>query len=775
MPTAPGTASVDGPRPAVEPPRRRLGRCPSALPVPLTRLVGRDREAAEAAALLRRPGVRLVTLTGPGGVGKTRLAIRVAAEMEPEFANGAAFVPLASVVDPGLVLPTVARALGVPESSGTPVLDRLAAALAEKERLLVLDNLEQVLSVAPTLAALLAACPGLRLLVTSRALLRISGEHDLSVPPLAVPDLRGAAPPPASELTDFDAVRLFVERARAVDPHLDPAGENAVAIAAVCRRLDGLPLAIELAAARVNLLPPPAMLARLERRLPLLTGGPRDLPARLRTMRHAIAWSHDLLAPEERVLFRRLAVFAGGFDLAAAERIGAAFPGSAEGMEGAGCWGGVGRTGRELPVLDGVGALIDQSLLRRVATGGEGGDPRFAMLETVREFALECLAASGEEADVRGAHAAFYLDLAEEAHAGTKGPDEGTWLDRLEAEHDNLRAAFDWALDAAPATALRLGRLLARFWAFRGYAQEGFDRLERALGRSDDGDLSQDRAGAANEAGALAEGLGRFDCAEALYGEALRVWHGLEDHGGAAKALGYLAYLAQLRGEPARAVELHTEAIASARIGGNARVAAVEQVNLAGALVALGDLAAGEALLNETLAYWRANDQTYHVSVVLNNLGTIALQRGEPDRAIAYHEESLRLKRELGHEPGIAQTLVGLGRALVAAGQVERGTALIADAVERHLTLADPRAAAVAQLHLGGAKELGGDDERAGALLAEAAATLHRLGDRASLADALEAIARRSLRRGGTSTGVRLAGAAAAIRQDTGSCREAQD
>src|SRR5215207_4909116 len=413
------------------PPLKSLGSRPNNLPRQPTAFVGREAEVRQVVDLLRREEVELLTLTGPGGTGKTRLALQAAAELLEDFADGVFFVPLAPLTASDLVPSAIASALGLRDEGERPLPDRLRDFLTDKQLLLLLDNVEHVSDAASLVADLLAAAPGLEVLATSRAPLRVRAEWEYPVAPLGLPPRQI---PPPEQLVQYEAVRLFVARAQAVKPDFAVDDGNAAAVAEICRRLDGLPLAIELAAARVRMLPPPALLARLDKRLPLLTGGARDAPERQRTLRDTIAWSHDLLAPEERVLFRRLAVFAGGCTLEAAEAVG--------NQDGA------------LDAFGGLERLCEHSLVRQDV--GPGGQPRFVMLETIREFGLERLAESGEEAAIRKGHAALFMELAEAAAPALTGPDPGPWLDQLETEHDNLRGALWWAVSTDGKVGVRL-------------------------------------------------------------------------------------------------------------------------------------------------------------------------------------------------------------------------------------------------------------------------------------------------------------------------------
>lgn len=439
------------------------------LPAQLTLLIGREREVAAACLLLRRPEVRLLILTGTGGVGKTRLALQIATELLADFADGVCFVSLAPISDADLVVPTIAQTLGLKEIPGQPLLALLKTSLSEKHLLFLLDNFEQVAAAAPQLSELLIACPHLKILVTSRAALYLRGAHEFPVPPLALPDL--ARLPESETLSHIAAVALFLQRAWASEPDLQLTAANARAIAEICVRLDGLPLAIELAAARSKLLPPQALLARLDQPLAVLTSRALDVPTRQRTLRNTILWSYQLLDDWEQKLFRRLCIFVGGCTLGAVEAICNSLD-DAVGM---------------LPILDGVASLIDKSLLRQ--TEQESQEPRLMMLETIREYGLECLALGGEMEIVRRTHAHYYLALAEEAEQELGGPQQVGWLEQLEREHDNLRAAMRWSLEQGKARdnlemAWRLGNALRWFWQRRGHLNEGRIFLERALAGS---------------------------------------------------------------------------------------------------------------------------------------------------------------------------------------------------------------------------------------------------------------------------------------------------
>lgn len=624
----------------LEVPSKPAATRPAALPADRTSFVGRNREVTAVRDLLLRPDVFLVTLTGPAGIGKTRLGLQAAHEVSEHFPGGVGFVPLASVRDPGLVAAVTVQALGIRETGGQTPLQSLKAHLQSSHAgpvLLIFDNFEHLADAVPVVAELLTVSPSLKILVTSRAPLHVYGEHEFPVPALEAPDPRSALTREA--LLQYPAVALFLQRATAVRPDFAISNENAAAVAAICARLDGLPLAIELAAARVKLLSPAAIQDRLESRLQLLTGGARDLPARQQTLRGAIDWSFELLSAPEQKLFRRLAVFEGGCTLDAIEAV---------------C-----NTRQDLgiEVLDGIASIVDKSLMRQ--HDQPEGEPRFTMLETIREYALEHLRSSGEEAPTRRAHAAYCLVLAEE---GIASPEQTEWLARFETEHDNFRAALEWLTTTGNAEwGLRLGNALFRFWETREHLGEGRDRLLKLLQLPAAAAPTRERAKALFAAGILTGEQGDRASALALVEESLQISRQLQDHWSIAVALNALAVYARDQGDLAASRSLFEESLEVWRGVGDRAAEARALSNLASVVRMQGEHALAISLYEQCRAIFTELADRSGVAWSINYQGDVARDQGQPQAARDLYEQSLLAFRELGDRWGVASCLADLG------------------------------------------------------------------------------------------------------------------
>jgi non-specific serine/threonine protein kinase len=578
------------------------------------------------------------------------------------------FVPLAAVTDPVWVLPAIAKALGVREASGQALQEQLAQHLHKQQILLVLDNFEQVIDAAPVVGALLTAAPRLKVLVTSREVLRVSGEVNVPVPPLSLPDPGSQVP--LERLTQYAAVALFIDRALAVNPAFAVTNDNAPALAEICHRLEGLPLAIELAAARARVLAPQRMLVELGNRLAFVTGTARDLTARQRTLRGAIDWSHELLTLDEQKLFRRLAVFVGGFTLEAIVPVCD--------VEG------------DLNLLNTIESLVAKSLVKPA----DVGQSRFAMLETIRDYAAERLQAAEETAVLRERQRNVFLALAREAIPHLSRANQGVWLDRLESEHDNMRAALDWSLaqaNAGEGEALLLCGALARFWWTRGHLSEGRNWCARALASAGSEGPRVARAGALNGAGALAYYQGDFAAARTLYAEGLALYRELGDQKSIAILTNNLGNVAIEQGDYAHAQQLYEESLVVRREMGDKLGIATALSNLGNALAEQGDYATARARVQESLALDRETGDTSGIAISLNNLGDYACEQGDYPGAKTLYEEALVIKRELGDRVGIAITLTGLGNVLAEQGDFGGAQSLYAESLEMRRALGDRR------------------------------------------------------------------------------------
>jgi predicted ATPase len=680
------------------------------LPAANMALIGRKKELEVVKQLLLQREVRLVTLTGPGGIGKSHFATEVARELADHFPSGVYWVSLASISDPNMIASVIAQTLGVRESGGQRPIQSLKEHMRRAVTaplLLLIDNFEHLVVGAPLLGELLAQAPGLKILVTSRAALRVQDENEFALPPLALPDRTAPLSPAA--IGEYPAIALFVQRAAAVKPGFSLTSDNASAVSEICARLDGLPLAIQLAAARIKLLPPAAMRSRLASRLQLLTSGARDLPTRQQTLRNTIDWSYDLLTEAEQKLFRRLSVFAGGFSLEGAESV-------CDTKQDLG-----------LDILDGVASVVDKSLVRQVEQ--KDGEPRFFMLETMREYGLEKLAMSGEEDPTRKAHAAYCVVLAEEAATETDAGEVKVWMDRFEMEHDNFRAAFDWLTENCNSEwSLRLSTALFRFWETREYFTEGRQRLEAALQLACANPHNGVRMRALFSAGVLAGNQGDYDACIRLLRENLEVARELQDQQSIAVSLNALAVTRRDIGNLDSAAELFEESLALWNQLGDRLAVARSLSNLATVKKFQGNYEQASALYEQCQIIFSELQDRLGIAWVFNHQADLLREQGDLSAARSFYECGIAAFREANDRWGIAGSLADLG----------------------NLTREQGDFAASETLH------------------AESLTLFQELGHKRGQARALESIAALAATRSDSERALRLAGAAAALRQTIG-------
>jgi predicted ATPase len=689
---------------------QRVELRPSNLPVQRTAFIGRDKEVAALRDLFLSEEARLVTLTGPAGIGKTRLALQAAEDAADHFPGGVFFVPLASVTDTGAIATAIGQVLGLREVPGqTPrqAVQEYLQSLRQTPLLVMLDNFEHLIPAAPLVSDLLSAGPSLKMVVTSRGALHAYGEHEFPVPPLALPDSRQL--PGLEDLAQIPAVALFLQRARAVRPNFELNKSNASAIAEICGRLDGLPLAIELASARLNLLSPSALCTRLASRLQLLTGGARDLPARQQTLRGAIDWSYELLDPAEQKLFQRLSVFVGGCTLEAAEAV---------------C-----NTKADLgvEVIDGMASMVDKSLLRRAES--EGSEPRLVMLETIREYGLEKLSAAGDLNATRRVHAAYFLVLAEEVASGGAPDGQQSWLSDFKLEHDNFRAALEWVTEKGEAEwGLRLGTALFRYWEASEHPSEGHEWLERILRLPGAAARNPARQRALFAAGVLAEEHRDSVAAAKFTEESLSIARELGDKTGVAIAMNALGSFAREQGK-------------------------VEQA---------------QTLFEGSLEFWRELGDPINLARGISNLAYIVRLRGDFARAQQLYDESMAIFRQLQDPAGIAWTIDGLGDLERDKGDTAKAHSLYEESLRLFRGLGDQRGAATALADLGTLACAQNDHAAAHALFAESMRAFQEIGYKRGIARLLECFAGAAAALSESHRSLRLAGAAAALRQTHG-------
>ncbi len=701
------------------------------LPTPLTPLIGRQDAVTQVRDYLLRDGVRLLTLTGPPGIGKTRLSLQVGQEVLVEFTDGVFLTELASISDPDLVAPTIAVTLGIKETANRPILDSVKQFLGAGvgKVMLILDNFEQVLDAAPVVVELLSSCPQLKVLVTSREALHVMGEQQFPVPPLEIPDLSQL--PDTELLPGYPAVELFIQRASANDPNFALAltEDNLATVAAICARLQGLPLAIELAAARIKLLSPKEMFSRLDRQLKLLTSAARygnrpegasHLPLRHQTMRGAVDWSYQLLLPGEQKLLSRLGVFVGGWTLEAAEAVCAT------------------EAGLTSDVSDGIESLLEKSLLRRLARSNRS-QRRFTMLEAVREYASERLQESGEQDMIKREHALYFLRLAEEADLKIWAPYDVIWLDRVDEEHDNMRAALLWSksINGDVETELRLVVALARFWEIRGYLSEGRERMASVLSRPEtrEGDLRPLRAWALVQMGSLAFWQSDYPACHSAWDEALYIFKERGDKAGLARTLVDLGDVAREEGDHDTSALLCQQALDIYRELGDTDGTAVTLALLGWAHIRPGYFAQATAHLQEALALARQVKRPNRVALALSALGEVLVRQGFQDQAIPMLEESLMIRRQGGYRWGIAASIGTLGWATLRRGDYEQAAEMLSESITIRKELEDKGGTAWCLEKFAEIEIAEGRPARAACLLGAAEALRQTIGTAVDISD----------------------------------------
>jgi predicted ATPase/class 3 adenylate cyclase len=748
------------------PPLNSLDTLPNNLPIQLTRFIGREAEIREVRERLATSA--LVTLTGAGGCGKTRLALQVAADVLSDYPDGVWMVDLAALGEPALVPQSVAAALGVREEPGRPLTEALRASLKSKRLLLLLDNCEHVVAACAILVGdLLRSCPGLRVLATSREILGVPSERSLRVPSLSLPGSRHL--PPLEQLRGYEAVQLFVDRAVSSHAQFAVTPQNAPALAQLCRRLDGMPLALELAAARVNVLSVEQISARLDDRFRLLTSGSRTALPRQQTLRAAVDWSFELLSEAERVLLRRLSVFAGGFTLEAAEAVCAdeadSYQLTVNSREGdPSSLSTVNCQLSTIEILDLLASLVDKSL---VVAEEQGDESRYRLLETIRQYGAEKLKGSEEEAALRERHRDWFVALAQQAAPELHGPRQADWLRKLEAEHDNLRAALAACDENGAEAGLAMAGALSQFWHLRGYWSEGRQSLARALALAPE-EPSPSRARALAAASLLAQRQGDYAASRALGEESLAIRRALNDREGIAATLNLLGSAAAQQGDFAGAQPLLEESLAIQRELGNRHGMANLLNNLGLIAAQQGDRKRARELWEESLALQRLLGDRHVMATLLGNLGTMAFHEAEYDTAANLFRESLTIQRDLGNQYPIAYLLNNLGSIARQKGETDEARLLYQESLAIRRELNDRRGIAVLLNNLGNLELDRGDAQAARALLKESLAIFRELDDKPAAAVCLVGFAQLASLEGQSERAAQLLGAAVALREGLG-------